>query len=73
MSHQDPPDGFDYPYAVTMDEVIEIVIEHLEIVRNTDDLLRQGVHLKMASRAMRCALEIYGDWSATQVPKEEPK
>jgi hypothetical protein len=66
-------DGLSYPYAVTMDEVIEIVIEHLEIVRNTDDLLRQGVHLKMASRAMRCALEIYGDWSATQVRKEEPK
>jgi hypothetical protein len=53
-------DALTYPYAVTLDEVLEIVIEHLEIVRNTDGLLKQGVHLKMASRAMRCALEVYG-------------
>jgi hypothetical protein len=66
-------DSLSYPYAVTMDEVIEIVIEHLDIVRNTDDHLKQGVHLKMASRAMRCALEIYGDWSLQQAPPKEPK
>jgi hypothetical protein len=64
-------DGLTYPYMVTLDEVLEIVIEHLDIVRNTDDLLKQGVHLKMASRAMRCALEIYGDWSNTKVPNRE--
>jgi hypothetical protein len=66
-------DGLTYPYMVTLDEVLEIVIEHLDIVRNTDDLLKQGVHLKMASRAMRCALEIYGDWSGTKVPNREVK
>jgi hypothetical protein len=60
-------DGLDYPYAVTIDEVIDIVIEHLDIVRNTDDLVRQGVHLRMASRAMRCALEVYLAWSIEQV------
>jgi hypothetical protein len=53
-------DALTYPYAVTLDEVLEIVIEHIDKVQNTEDLLRQGVHLKMASRAMRCALEIYG-------------
>jgi hypothetical protein len=66
-------DGLDYPYAVTIDEVIDIVIEHLDIVRNTDDLVRQGVHLRMASRAMRCVLEVYLAWSIEQVRKEEPK
>jgi hypothetical protein len=53
-------DALTYPYAMTLYEVTEIVIEHLDKVQNTEDLLRQGVHLKMASRAMRCALEIYG-------------
>jgi hypothetical protein len=57
----DQSDGdLTYPYAITLYEVTEIVIEHLDKVQNTEDLLRQGVHLKMASRAMRCALEIYG-------------
>jgi hypothetical protein len=62
VSHQNPQDdgGLSYPYAVTMNEVLEIVVEHIDKVQNTSDLLRQGVHLKMASRALRCALEIYG-------------
>jgi hypothetical protein len=53
-------EALSYPYAITLGEVVEIVIEHLDHVLNTDDMLKQGVHLKMASRAMRCALEIYG-------------
>jgi len=53
-------DALTYPYAMTLYEVTEIVIEHLDKVQTTEDLLRQGVHLKMASRAMCCALEIYG-------------
>jgi hypothetical protein len=57
----DESDGdLTYPYAITLYEVLEIVIEHIDKVQNTEDLLRQGVHLKMASRAMRCALEVYG-------------
>jgi hypothetical protein len=66
-------DGLTYPYAITMNEVLEIVVEHIDKVLNTDDMVKQGVHLKMASRAMRCALEIYGDWSANRAPKEEAK
>jgi hypothetical protein len=58
-----------YPYAVTLYEVLEIVIEHVDKVQNTSDLLKQGVHLKMASRALRCALEIYG--LQLEVPKKE--
>ena len=55
-----PDEDLTYPYAVTMAEVLEIVVEHIDKVLNTDDMLKQGVHLKMASRALRCALEIYG-------------
>ena len=52
-----------------MNEVLEIVVEHIDKVMNTDDLLRQGVHLKMAAKAFECALRIYKD----QFPDKEPK
>jgi hypothetical protein len=52
--------GLTYPFAVTLYEVLEIVVEHIDKAQNTSDMLRLGVHLKMASRALRCALEIYG-------------
>jgi hypothetical protein len=67
----EPEVDLTYPYAVTMDEVLEIVIEHIDEVRNTEDMVRQGAHLKMASRALRCALEIYG--LQLKVPNEEVK
>jgi len=57
----------DFGFAVTMDEVLNLVLEHSELARQADNPLVMGVHLKMASRAMRCALEIYGD---RYVPKE---
>jgi predicted small metal-binding protein len=44
-----------------MDEVLLIAIEHLEEVRHASTSLRQGVHLKMASLAMRCALQMYAE------------
>jgi hypothetical protein len=53
-------EDLNYPYAVTLYEVLEIVVEHIDKVQNTEDVVKQGVHLKMASRALRCALEIYG-------------
>jgi hypothetical protein len=62
-----PDEDLTYPYAVTMAEVLEIVVEHIDKVLNTDDMLKQGVHLKMASRALRCALEIYG----SQITKDK--
>jgi hypothetical protein len=65
-----PDEDLDYPYAITLDEVLEIVVEHVDAVRGTDDMLRQGVHLKMASRALRCALEIYGS-VIQEAPKKE--
>lgn len=62
--------ALDYGFLVTMDEVLNLVLEHSELARQADNPLMMGVHLKMASRAMRCALEIYGDRYA-KVPDEE--
>jgi hypothetical protein len=49
----------DFAYADTMNEVLLIAIEHLETVRRKDSPLGQGVHLKMASVAIQCALLMY--------------
>jgi hypothetical protein len=54
-------DSDDYPWLLTLDEVLCLSIEHMEIARQSHTELMIGVHLKMASRAMRCALELYGD------------
>ena len=44
-----------------MNEVLELVMDHTsQVARNCGDNQLLGIHLKMASRAMRCALEIYG-------------
>lgn len=51
----------DYPWLTTMYDVLELVIGHCEAAENAQDRLTMGVHLKMASRAMRTALELYGD------------
>jgi hypothetical protein len=67
----EPNEALSYPYAITLYEVLEIVVEHIDKTLNTDDVLKQGVHLKMASRAMRCALEIYG--SQLEVLNKERK
>jgi hypothetical protein len=60
-----------YAWHLTLYEVLELVIQHCGEAENSSDPLVIGVHLKMASRAMRCALEIYG--LQLEVPKEEQK
>lgn len=45
---------------LTMDEVLETVMEQCMLARDASDDRVLGVRLKMASRALRCALEIYG-------------
>lgn len=50
----------DFAFFLTMSEVLELVMDHTEVARNAGDNQLLGIHLKMASRAMRCALEIYG-------------
>jgi hypothetical protein len=50
----------DYPWLITVEEAIQLTIDHLALANQSQDGLTLGVHLKMASRAMRCALEVYG-------------
>ena len=50
----------DYPWLLALDETMLLCIEHLETARQCQNGLSLGVQLKMASRAMRSALEIYG-------------
>jgi hypothetical protein len=51
-----------------MHEVLELVIAHCDQAQNAENRLAMGVHLKMASRALRCALEVYG--SAFETPEQ---
>jgi hypothetical protein len=51
----------DVAYLDTMDEVLELVLQFAEAARNADDDVALGVYLKMASRSLRCALEMYGE------------
>ena len=64
----------DYAFYLTMNEVLEMVVVHCELARNCENDVSMEVHLKMASRAMRCALEVYGERFAKKQsaePEEE--
>jgi hypothetical protein len=65
---EDTPDDLNFAWVLTLDEVLEIVIEHCENARHSSDQQKIGIYLKMASRAMRCALEVYG--SAIETPEQ---
>jgi hypothetical protein len=51
----------DVAYLDTMNDVLVMTLEFLEEARLSQDEVRLGAYLKLASRSMRCALEIYGD------------
>jgi hypothetical protein len=51
----------DYPMLLTIYETLELVITHCGQAENAQDERTLGLHLMMASRAMRCALELYRD------------
>ena len=53
-------DSKDYLWLLALDESMLLCLDHLEAARQCQDGLSLGVQLKMASRAMRSALEIYG-------------
>ena len=50
-----------YPFLATMGEVLQMTAEYVEEARASQDEVRLGAYLKMASRSLRCALEIYGE------------
>jgi hypothetical protein len=51
----------DVAYLDTMDEVLELVLYFAECARHTQDDVALDNHLKMASRSLRCALEMHGE------------
>ena len=44
-----------------IDDILEIAAHCAEEARAARDVLRLGVYLKMAARALRCALETYNE------------
>jgi hypothetical protein len=50
----------DYAFYLTMDEVLDLVVIHCERARDADNDQTMELNIKLASRAMRCALEIIG-------------
>lgn len=53
--------GDDYAYRTTMDEVLAMTEEFVEEARHSEDDVRLGSYLKLASRSLRIALEMYGE------------
>lgn len=50
----------DFPWLVTLDEALLLCVEHIDAARECQNALSLGLELKMASRALRCAMEVYG-------------
>ena len=69
-----PPGGEidDYPFLEAINEALELAVHYAQAARHADTDFRLSMNLKMASRAVRCALEIYGD-RLRGYPKEETK
>ncbi len=53
----------DFAYLDTLDEVLRTVVYFCEEARHSQSDLAISVNLRMASRAMRNALKLYGDHS----------
>jgi hypothetical protein len=51
----------DYAFYVTMDEVLLLAEEFAETARHAETDMELEMYLKLASRAMRCALEMCFD------------
>lgn len=51
----------DYAFYETLSEVLGVTTLHINKAINAEGMPLLGMSLKMASRALRCALEIYGD------------
>jgi hypothetical protein len=51
----------DFAFYSTMDEVLLMAREHLELARHAPNDVLLGSYLRITARTMRCALEIYLD------------
>ena len=59
----------DYSWLMTIYEGLELVIGHCEQAENAQDERTLELHLKMASRAMRFTLEVYGERLSKEITK----
>lgn len=69
-SINDEMKSWDFPWLLTMDEALLLCLDHLDEARQSQRALMLGLHLKMASRALRHALEVY-QMRLDQEPKSE--
>jgi hypothetical protein len=53
-------DSKDFPWLLTMNEMLETVIVHCERAQNAQDSLMLHANLKQACNAMKAALNVYG-------------
>ena len=67
----EPDVDLNYIWYQTLDEMLMSCIQHCELARHADGDLALWVQLKMASRALRCALEVYGS-QIEKVSKGKP-
>jgi hypothetical protein len=63
--------SINYGWYLTMDEMLCQVIEHCEAARNLSEPLQIKVQLRMATAALKGALEVYGSVIEVQT-KEKP-
>jgi hypothetical protein len=60
----------DFAFWETIDEVLVEAREQIDYARNTERMVSLVIRLKMAERALQCALEIYGD-KVAEMQKEK--
>lgn len=51
----------DIAYLDTMNSVLVLALEFIDDARSSEGDARMGINLRMASRALRCAMELYAD------------
>jgi hypothetical protein len=54
-------DTKNFAYYEALDEALEIAWNNIDMARDAANDIILGSRLKFASRALRCALEIYGE------------
>lgn len=60
----------DFPHLYDMDDALRDATDHILEARYSENSDSFEHHLKMASRALRDALEMHGRWLAVRIRKE---
>lgn len=56
----------DYAFMESVNEVLTEAKDQLDMARNSDGVKRIAMRLRMAHRAIECALEFCGDYAANK-------